>query len=72
MNPFDVYAVRRPVVKRDWVFERITYLPDGGVSSEMIRLDNMTSDQALEAKATYAAPDVTLCPLYSTKELGID
>lgn len=71
MSPFDVYAVRRPVIKRDWIFERITHLPNGAVSSEMVRLDGMTSAQALEAKATYAAPNVTLCPLYTCKELGV-
>ena len=71
MNPFDIYAVRRPAVKKDWLFERITFLPNGGVSSETVRLNNMTNAQARTARAEYAAPNVTLCPLYSTKELGI-
>lgn len=106
MNPFDVYAVRRPAVKNgtrheydedgvcircrfdsvehhwlnrdipaeerqpapacpdDWAFERVTFLPDGGISTAVIRLEQRTYREACEGRDEYNAPGVVCGVLY--------
>lgn len=66
MNPFDVYAVRRPV-KRSWSFERTTVLDDGTPFCETIEMDKKTRKEAEDYRATFQGIGVDLGPLYSTE-----
>lgn len=63
MNPFDVYAVRRPA-RNDWSFERTTFLPNGGVSTEVVRLEQCTYQEACKERDAYNAPNVVCGVLY--------
>lgn len=62
-SPFAVYAVKRPV-KHSWAFDRTTYLPNGGVSTEVVQVGRLTALEAKLLRATYAAPGVVCGVLY--------
>lgn len=62
-SPFNVYAVKRPT-KRNWTFERVTFLPSGGISTELVQVMQCTYKEACKERDAYNAPGVMCGVLY--------